>query len=220
MPITEKNLQILALIIIGTMFSLSLLRLYVVPSILPDATAVLSFLLIIIVIGAISFYITKGSPLFGVGLFVLMLAFFSSFIATVGTFGEDWRVVAILEANPDQYIHWIRTAFFYGILPIATGLSLCMLAYVKYRKIPRRSFGNWLLLMTGGFFAIWGVHYFQVAYREYFKASSWAAQSNIGHINDSLQTIYAAYGCVGILWLVAGIFLIAMSIYTLYKFTH
>lgn len=135
MPITGKGLEILALIMIGTVFLLSLLRMYVVPPILSEATAVMSIFLIITVIGGTAIYITKSSPLFGAGLFVLMFAFFSSFLATVGTFGEDWRVVAILEENPGRYIHWIRTAFVCGILPIATGLTLCVFTHVKKRKL-------------------------------------------------------------------------------------
>lgn len=217
MAMTGKGMEILALIIVGTVFLLSLLRMYVVPPILSVATAVWSVFTPIIVIGVIAFYIAKNSPFFGVGLFVLMFALFSSFYAAVGTFGEDWRVVAILEENPDQCILWIRTLFFYVFLPIMTGLALCVLAFVKHRKVPRGSFGSLLLLTTGGFFVVWGIHYFRVAYRDYIRAIDWAIQLNISRINDSLQKIYAAYGSVGILWFVTGISLTAMSVYTLYK---
>jgi hypothetical protein len=217
MRITGKGLETLALTVVGTAFSLSLLRMYVVPPILSVATALWSIFTPIIVIGVIAFYIAKGSPLFSVGLIVLTFAFLSSVWATVGTFGEDWRVVAMLEENPDQYILWIRIGFFYGFLPIMTGLALCVLAYVKQRKIPQGSLGNMLLLTTGGFFTVWGIHYFRFAYRDYVRAVDWAVQLNINNINDSLQIIYGVYGWVGVLWFVAGTFLIATSVYTLYK---
>jgi len=87
MPKAEKHRKILILTITVIALFLSLLRMYVVPPILDLETAVLSICLIIIVIGAVAFYFVKDFVLFGVGLFILMFAFLSSLIVSVGTFG-------------------------------------------------------------------------------------------------------------------------------------
>jgi len=217
MPKAEKHRKILILTITVIALFLSLLRMYVVPPILDLETAVLSFCLIIIVIGAVAFYFVKDFVLFGVGLFILMFAFLSSLIVSVGTFGEDWRVVAILEANPDSYFQWITNTFLFGILPIAIGLVLCVAACIMQRKPPLENFRSMLLLILGGFFAVWGFHYYQVAYRDYLTATSGVGSQNINNIKDSLQTIYSAYELVGILWSITGVSFVIISFYALYK---
>lgn len=152
------------------------------------------------------------------GLIVLLFAFFSSLLVTVGSFyGETYHVVVILEANPHRYIDFIIGISLYGILPIAASLALCMIAYIKERGLPTQSLENWLLLIGGGFFVLWGIYYFQGAYTTYFHAIRLANLWNIRNINDSLLAIYAAYGLVGILWLITGTFFITTSVYKLRK---
>ena len=212
----RKLEEILVLATIAIAFLLLSLRIYVVPPILAEETALGFVWLVIIVLSVVAFYIGKRSVLFGAGLFVLILAFFLSLLATVGTIGEEWRVASIVERNPNSYIEWIKDCLIYGIVPIATGITLCIIGYIQ-RKTLRGRFENLLLLITGGFLVIWGIHYFQVACRDYSRVLSSTNEWDISHISNAIQAIYLAYECVGILWLVTGAFLIVTSFYTLFK---
>ncbi len=153
----------------------------------------------------------KSSILLSAGLLVLAFAFFSSLFAGVGTIGEDWRVVATLEANPNSYMQWVWVALALGILPVATGLILCIVDFMMRRRARIGSLRDLLLLPVGGFFVLWGIYYFLTAYGDYVRAIGWADQMNIMGINSSLQAVYAGYESIGILWSITGIFLLAIA---------
>jgi len=85
------------------------------------------------------------------------------------------------------------------------------------RKPPLENFRSMLLLILGGFFAVWGFHYYQVAYRDYLTATSGVGSQNINNIKDSLQTIYSVYELVGILWSITGASFAIISFYAIYK---
>ena len=165
----------------------------------------------------IAVYMMRVSTPLGAGLFILLFAFMSSIFVSVGWIGEYWRVVIVVENNPGAHIDLVRRVFLYGILPIAIGLTLCVSAYMKKGKISMEGFRNLLMLMTGGFSTIWGIHYFQVVYRDYFRAINMAQEENVSYLNDSLQAIYTTYGLVSILWLITGTFLIVVSVRILYR---
>jgi hypothetical protein len=209
-----ENLVLVTLVVI---FILFFLRNYFAPPILDVETAVWLIWSIVASLSAVAFYIGKGNILFGIGLFMLAIAFFSSLLVTVGTIGEEWRVVIALEANPSSYVQWTRYVLIYGILPVAVGIAFCVVGYMVRRKTSTGNFRSLLLLITGGFFVVWGIRYFQVAYGDYSKALSWAVESGVNNINNELQAIYLAYECLSILLLVAGIFLSFTSFYYLYK---
>lgn len=160
---------------------------------------------------AVTSHHMKSSILLSAGLLVLAFAFFSSLSAGVGTIGEDWRVVAILEANPNSYMQWIWVAPVLGILPVATGLILCIVDFMMRRRALNGSLRDLLLPPVGGFFVLWGIYYFLTAYGDHIRAIGWANRSNIKGINSSLQAVYAGYESIGILWSITGIFLLAIA---------
>jgi hypothetical protein len=154
----------------------------------------------------------KGIVLFCTSFLVLAIAFFCSLLGAVGTIGEEWRTVGILEANPNSYMQWIWTVLEFGILPIAAGLVLCIIDFAVQRRTRTGSL-RLPLLVAGIFFAAWGIYYSLTAYSSYATAVGLANQWNVRGINSSLQIIYAGYEWVGVLWLVLGVFLSVTSGY-------
>jgi len=173
--------------------------------------------MVITAIGVVALYIRRDSILFSIGLFVLMFAFLSSLFAATGTIGEDWRVIAILEANPNSYTAFVTSALSYGILPIGAGLALCIFALMRSRRVVSGTFRNLLLLTVGCFFTLSGVHYYLAASKDYFGATTYANLQNISYINDFLREVYQSYELVGVFWLITGLFTITISIYGLKK---
>jgi hypothetical protein len=157
----------------------------------------------------------KGFALYFTSMLVLVLAFFSSLLGGVGTLGEEWRTVGILEANPNSYVDWIRAILEYGILPTATSLVLLIIDFAVQGKTRTRGL-NLLLLIVGGFFALWGIYYFLASYRSYAEAINLANQWNVKGINTPLQIIYIGYGSVGLLLSVAGLFILVTSGYLMH----
>jgi hypothetical protein len=147
----------------------------------------------------------KGIIFFGTVL-VLAFAFCGSLLATVGTIGEEWRTVGILEANPNSYTQWIWTVVMFGILPISTGLIFCIVDFLMQRRNRVKSL-SLLLLVAGVLFGVWGIYYSLSAYSSYATAISLANQLDIKDITGSLQIIYVGYESIGILCLVLGLLL-------------
>lgn len=108
-----------------------------------------------------------------VGLLILSLAFVVSFWGGLGVgidLGE-FRIIPILEANPNRYFEYMRDAFLFCILPPAVGLAYSIIAFVRERKSPTGVLEWWLpLMVVGGFF--------------FFLGSLWA-----------LVDIYHLFGC-------------------------
>lgn len=145
--------------------------------------------------------------LFIAGLCVLGLAFSSSAFAALGTIGEEWRTVGILKFNPNDVTQWVRIILTLGVLPIAIGLALLVTPFFLREKVS----AGWereLCLLFGGLFAAWGIYDFLTTYASCAKALSWAVQSNVTNITGSLNVIYVGYGCIAVLWLASGAFLL------------
>ncbi|MEA2089164.1 MAG: hypothetical protein U9O89_00165 [Thermoproteota archaeon] len=150
---------------------------------------------------------------FDVGLIILSLSLVTFIFANVGTFGESWRLVVILEAHPQFYLNYLQRILLCGILPTATGLAICIVGCVKERKSSTGSFYDWFLLILGGFFVFWGALHLQRTLIDYYETIEYTQHYNVGYINGFLLAIYAAYSLVGILWLSADIFFTFTSMY-------
>jgi hypothetical protein len=157
----------------------------------------------------------KGSGLFVAGLLVLAFAFFSSLFIMVGTMGEEWRTVGILEADHNSYMQWVWVILEFGILPILAGLTICITDFVLLVSSRKRNLNQFLLCLVGGFFIVWGVCYLHATYLSYTKAVSLAEGWSFSGIDNPLKIIYAGYGLVGVLWLALGVFLSATSGYVM-----
>ncbi len=145
-------------------------------------------------------------------VFVLGFAFLGSLLAPVGTIGEEWRTVGILEANPNSYTQWMWAVLEFGLLPTAAGLVLCTIVFALHRK-TRLSSQSPSLLIAGILSTVWGIYYSLAAYSSYVTAVGLANQWNVTSANSSLQIIYVGYGGIGVLWLGLGVFLSATSGY-------
>jgi len=145
----------------------------------------------------------------GAGLIVLLFSLFLPIFVSVGIFyGESYHVVVILEANPHSYMGFVGNTILYGILPIAASLAFFIITYIKGRETPTEGLRNWLLIILGGFCAFWGYLYFEASYVSYFDTIMMAHDWHISDINGPLLAIYTAWGLVGILWLITGLFFI------------
>lgn len=145
-------------------------------------------------------------------IFVLDFAFLGSLLAPIGTIGEEWRTVGILEANPNSYMQWMWTVLEFGILPTAAGLILCTIDFALQRRTRVKSQSP-SLLIAGILSAVWGIYYSLAAYSSYVTAVGLANQWNVTGVNSSLQIIYVGYEGIGVLWLSLGVFLSVTSGY-------
>jgi hypothetical protein len=99
-----------------------------------------------------------------------------------------------------------------GVLPIAIGLALLVTPFFLRQKVS----AGWerdLCLLFGGLLAAWGIYDFFATYASYAKALDWAVQFNVTNITGSLNVIYIGYGCIAVLWLVSGVFLLFAPIF-------
>lgn len=146
----------------------------------------------------------------------MLFAFFLSIFVSVGVFyGESYHVVVILEANLNRYMEFVGNTVLYGILPIAASLAFFIITCIKGRETPTEGLRNWLLIILGGFCALWGYLYFNASYVSYSDTIVIAHDWHISNIDGSLLAIYTTYGLVGIFWLITGLFFIIMSAHKL-----
>jgi len=145
-----------------------------------------------------------------VGLFILSLAFVVSFFGGLGI-GIDlseFRIIAILEANPNRYLEYMRETFLFLILPPAVGLVFSIIAFVRERKSPTGVLEWWLpLMVVGGFFFFWGAYGLWSTYTTYLDViQHWVNAFRVRvEIVDLISKVCLA-GMVGdILWLFAGL---------------
>lgn len=162
-------------------------------------------------------YVIRASFFLGVGLIVLSLTPWFSIMASLGTIGEYYRVVILVEHNPNYHISAIRLPLLLGVLPVTIGLALCIIGFLRNRKILSTILGRLFLLVLGVGSLFFGSIYCFETYRDYSSAIAEAQQENISYIIGSLQMVYAPYFGIGLLWLITGFAFIAMSVYTLQR---
>jgi hypothetical protein len=151
-----------------------------------------------------------------IGFLVLVIAFFLSLSSSVGVFyGEDYHVIIYLEENPNSLFSMLQNVALLGIVPTVTSLILHVTAYLKGNYAGIASLESILLLITGGLSAVWGYMYCAASYITYYDTISEVHNQHIVDIDGYLLQIYSAYGMVGAVWLVLGIFLITVSIHSL-----
>jgi len=148
-----------------------------------------------------------------VGLLILSLAFVVSFWGGLGVgidLGE-YRIIPILEANPNCYFEYMRDAFLFFILPPAAGLVFSIIAFVRERKSPTGVLEWWLpLMVVGGFFFFWGVYGLWWTYTYYLDAIHLVNAYGPVEIAGLVSKVYVAVMVGDILWLFAG-FLFMLS---------
>ena len=149
-----------------------------------------------------------------VGLLILSLAFVVSFFGGLGIgidLGE-YRIIYILEANPDRYILYMRDAFL-SILPLAAGLAYSIIAFIRERKSPTGVLKWWLpLMVVGGFFFFWGIYRVWWTYTNYLNVIGWLHAYGHGPIEiaDLILKVCLTVWIGDILWMFAG-FLFMLS---------
>ena len=152
-----------------------------------------------------------------VGLLVLSLAFVVSFFGGLGVgidLSEYWRLVAILEANPQRYLEYIRDSVLFLILPPAAGLAFSIIAFMKERKSPTGVLKWWLpLAVFGGFFLLWGAYGLQWRYTRYCDAIRGLNMYGPQGISGLILAVYATASVGGILWILAGILFILSPVF-------
>lgn len=144
-----------------------------------------------------------------VGLLILSLAFVVSFFGGLNVtidLSEYWRLVAILEANPNRYLAYMRDALLYLIMPPAVGLAFSIIAFTRERKSPTGVLDWWLpLAVFGGFFFFWGAYSLSWTYTKYSAAIHEAELYSSINIADIILAICATASVGGILWALAGV---------------
>ncbi len=149
-----------------------------------------------------------------VGLLISGVAFFNSLWMAVGVFSEHDRVVLWLENDPEYRLARARLQL-YEVLPLIVGLGFCGLAFFREKRITSTKL-SLFLLAAGLFLVFYGSFYAQAAEREYSEAVAISLQYGVNDISDQLRVIYNAYGLMGYIWVVAGLFFIVISAYSLY----
>lgn len=143
---------------------------------------------------------------YAVGVGLLPLAFFGNLLSGVGTISEEYRTVAILEANPSSVGQWAWSIGILGVLPIGMGLVFVIFHFLLRDKTETEP--NMLQLIVGWLLTAFGIYDLLNVYFSHVEAlGSAGGFTNAAYIADSLNLIYAGYGFISVLWLVTGIFL-------------
>ncbi len=143
-----------------------------------------------------------------VGLLILSLAFVVSFFGGLGIAIDlgEYRIIYILEADPDRCILYMRDAFL-SILPLAAGLAYSIIAFVRERKSPTGVLKWWLpLMVVGGFFFFWGIYRAWWIYTNYLDVIQMVNVETA----DLILKVCLAVWIGDILWMFAG-FLFMLS---------
>ena len=152
-----------------------------------------------------------------VSLLVLSVAFVVSFFGGLNVtidLSEYWRLVAILEANPNRYLGYVRDAFLYLILPPAVGLAFSSAAFIRERKSPTGVFKWWIpLAVFGGFFFFWGVYSLQWTHIQYCEAIHEAKLYSSVDIAGPILTVCATASVGSILWLLTGVLFMLLPVF-------
>ncbi len=152
-----------------------------------------------------------------VSMLILSVAFVVSFFGGLNVtidLSEYWRLVAILEANPNRYLGYVRDALLYLILPPAVGLAFSSAAFIRERKSPTGVFKWWIpLAVFGGFFFVWGVYSLQWNYTQYCEAIHEAKLYSSVDIAGPILAVCATASVGSILWLLAGVLFLLSPVF-------
>lgn len=152
-----------------------------------------------------------------VSMLILSVAFVVSFFGGLNVtidLSEYWRLVAILEANPNRYLGYVRDALLYLILPPAVGLAFSSAAFIRERKSPTGVFKWWIpLTVFGGFFFVWGVYSLQWNYTQYCEAIHEAKLYSSVDIAGPILGVCATASVGSILWLLEGVLFLLSPVF-------
>jgi hypothetical protein len=137
------------------------------------------------------------------GLAVSTAAFVISFIASVGV-GEPYRVVMLLQNNPNSYIEYVLHAFVWLFLPPLLGLLLLLGSFRWDRKLSTED-PKWPLAVFGCLFLFNAVLIMYFSRNTYVDALWSANLHNVIGIDSLLLAIYGTVFAAGILWLISSI---------------
>jgi len=139
------------------------------------------------------------------GLLMFIVSFFGGFDVGIDL-AEHWRLVAILEANPNRYFAYMKELFFYFILPAAVGLVFSVVAFVRDIKSQNGILDEWWLLIAfiGGLFFFWGFLGLWATYTSYCDVMRSIESYDSVDIAPLIPSIYATASVGEILWLFAG----------------
>lgn len=139
-----------------------------------------------------------------IGLLILSLAFEMSFFFS-RIIDEPWRLVMMLEANPNGYWGYIRGTFLLLILPPAVGFVVSIIGYLREEKSPTGVLELWLPLMVfGAFFFLWGILWLRWLNTSYYDALHEAEVSSSLDLAAPILAIHVTASVGAILWLFAG----------------
>lgn len=163
---------------------------------------------------------SSKSSLLIISFLILAIAFLLSNSAATGVFySENYHVIMFLEAHPSSLFSMLPTVALVGIVPIAASLVLHATAYLKGNYAGIANLKSILVLIIGGLSALWGYMYCRASYITYVDAISEAHKEHVVSLDGYLLQLYSAYGMVGAVWLILGIFLTAISIYSFFRRT-
>jgi len=150
-----------------------------------------------------------------VGLVFLSLAFILSSIGPL-VLDPSWRLVVLLEANPQRYLEYVSNAFFYLVLPSVIGISLIIVGYTRDNKNLAELTPQWALVVIAGIFLAWGSLYLFFNYRAYQNAITYTDYNRIQGLDNLILTIYGARLLAGELFVLAGLLLLYPPFKTLH----
>jgi len=134
-----------------------------------------------------------------IGLIILGLAWIQSVDVALNV-GHFSRIFFLPDFgfNLGYVYDFLRYTLLFGVLPITAFLVFYIILFIKRKTVA-------LELILGGLCVVWGFLLCLDAHSAYHVSILMAY--NIDH--SLLATYYAAYGLVGVLWVLTGIFLIA-----------
>jgi len=110
----------------------------------------------------------------GVALSIILCGYTAAFFGSFAAADPDYRLIAILEANPSRYLIYIQNALFFLVLPMAVVLVLTLIVYLGRRESLTCILNLWPILLVLGFISsLGGLLWIAWVNSNYFDAISW-----------------------------------------------
>jgi hypothetical protein len=181
---------------------------YIAPTLVGFQLLITAVFLIATAVALFGIFMARAAPFFGLGLFLLPLAFLASLLLSGNVLVDPPRLLATLVDSPSLRNEILRDAVLLGVIPLPASLALCFHS-LKRRGIPRGHLINAFLGTIGAFFTFWGASYSLRVLEAHAAVLAEAATRSLPHLTNTLHTIYAPYALAGLLWIgVGGFFLI------------